>query len=56
MAPKTGMVAVMHYLEIPAAKFRAEWGKLTPADKNDLKDGIGTFDPDTHEVSGPLTY
>ena len=56
MPPKQGMVAVMHYFQIPTNEFRGEWARLTEADKADLKSGIGSYDPDTHEHSGLLAY
>ena len=36
------MVDVMKYFEMKPQEFRAEWAKLTPQDKEDLKTGVET--------------
>jgi hypothetical protein len=56
MPEATGMVAVMKYMGIAPNVFRGEWAMLSEADKTDLKTGIGTFNPETNQASGPLTY
>ena len=51
-----GMVAVMKFFGMKPAEFKAEWAKLTDADKAVLKAGIGDYDEMTGIASGPLTY
>ena len=56
MAVSTGMVAVMNFFELGAAKFRTEWAALSDESKVQLKEGIGSFDKDTGRATGSLTY
>lgn len=71
MTARTGMVAVMHYLgmkpggevkiladgtEKKVEGFSVGWKNLTQQDKEDLKNGIGSYDDETGEVTGSLTY
>lgn len=41
------MVDVMKFFGMKAPQFRLEWAKLTPEDKENLKDGV---------ANGTLTY
>jgi hypothetical protein len=52
----TGMVAVMKYMGMKIGDFKKEWAMLTDGDKEQLKAGVGEFDPNTGTASGTLTY
>lgn len=52
----TGMVAVMKYMGMKIGDFKKEWAMLTDEDKEQLKAGVGEFDPNTGTASGTLSY
>lgn len=54
MPDSTGMLAVMRYFGMKPAEFKTQWAAMTDTDKEQLKNGVGTWDGE--KASGSLTY